>query len=134
MHAAVPRRFAGIALERAGKINDACAAYVEALQRKPDLVPALYRRGALETMLGAMESGVAMMRRAAEMDPGMQEEISRRCAAAAAYAAEHGRLDDAAYLNRVALEILPADGLPGVPEPGASPPENAQRNGVDTAQ
>lgn len=132
--AAVPRLFVGIALERAGKINDACAAYVEALQRKPDLVPALYRRGALETMLGAMESGVAMMRGAAEMDPGMQEEISRRCAAAAVYAAEHGRLEDAAYLNRVALEILPADGLPGVPEPVASPPENTQRNGVDTAQ
>ena len=113
-------------------MDDAYAAYVEALNGSR----ILSRRctgAAAETMRGAMESGIAMMRKAAEMDPGMKEEISRRCAAAAAHAAGQGRPDDAAYLNRTALEILPAEGLPGVPEPGASSPENTQGNGADAA-
>lgn len=111
---ALPRLYMGITLERSGRLEGAMKWYAEALEIQPGYAPALYRMGALDVAFGGVESGLERIRQAAEMDPALSSEISRRCDELAAYCIERKRYDAASLLYETALAVSPGDLWPRV--------------------
>lgn len=112
--AACPGLYNGISLERQANPTDAYNAYVASLTINPGFPPALYRRGALEAERGEMETGVEMMKQAADSDPGLAAEIAERCSRAAKQCANNEQYERATVLYETALEIYPSDLWPRV--------------------
>lgn len=107
--ASIPWLYLGIALEDAARPEDANTAYERALQNDPANGPAALRRGALSVVRGSRETGLALVRRAAESEPRLRPDAAKALAALAERDRTEGRVEDAEALYLEAIKLAPEE-------------------------
>jgi len=100
--------------EREGAIKEAEQAYRRALEQDPNYTPALFKLGMLELDSGNSEHGTDLMIRATTADTAMAVFVAGECSARAASFVDQEKMDRAADLYRVALQLSPTDFWPQV--------------------
>ena len=94
-----------VELHRAGKFNDAAAAYESVLARQPDHADALHLLGLVKHQTGDSDAGVSLIRRAILLTPGAADFHANLAGIFAA----RGRLAEAAASMQQAADLRPDD-------------------------
>ncbi|HOH31781.1 MAG TPA: tetratricopeptide repeat protein, partial [Candidatus Hydrogenedentes bacterium] len=100
--------------EREDNIQEAEQAYRRALEQDPNYTPALFKLGLLELDSGNSEHGTDLLVRATKADTAMAVFVADECSTRAAAFVDQEKMDKAADLYRVALQISPTDFWPQV--------------------
>ncbi len=101
--------FLGISREHTGDTAGARDAYERALAIKPDNAEASYHLGVIDLLEGRLDTGIALLRQAFELDASLVARITQSCIENVERFAGQGQYDAAIRMCRLALELSPAD-------------------------